>query len=208
MPPGQQSFRFPMKVPGALLFRVARMMATASLRRCRRHCEPRVSGVKQSTRQHGACRWIELAMTSFSIAAIPSRAPSFTSPVGRGRRAAPGEGVRTIDRYYPLTPTLSPWEREELPHPVKPEWSERLRKNSAHYSQRSPPVVAPEARRAVRGPLALQLGKAFAVRPIGPGSPLRFVRGDECGGGQTPFTNAAAFRPISNALPEPETHAS
>jgi hypothetical protein len=32
-------------------------------------------------------------------------------PMGRGWREAPGEGVRTIDRYYPLTPTLSPWER-------------------------------------------------------------------------------------------------
>ena len=36
---------------------------------------------------------------------------SFTSPIGRGRRAAPGEGLRSIDRPYPLTPTLSPWER-------------------------------------------------------------------------------------------------
>jgi hypothetical protein len=35
----------------------------------------------------------------------------FTSPVGRGRCVAPGEGLRSIDRPYPLTPTLSPWER-------------------------------------------------------------------------------------------------
>ena len=52
----------------------------------------------------------------------------FTSPLGRGigrlwrpfletpKRsfgygAAPGEGLRSIDRPYPLTPTLSPWER-------------------------------------------------------------------------------------------------
>jgi len=37
----------------------------------------------------------------------------FTSPIGRGRRVAPGEGLRRIDRPYPLTPTLSPWEREQ-----------------------------------------------------------------------------------------------
>jgi hypothetical protein len=35
-----------------------------------------------------------------------------TSPIGRGRIAFdPGEGLRPIDRPYPLTPTLSPWER-------------------------------------------------------------------------------------------------
>jgi hypothetical protein len=36
---------------------------------------------------------------------------SFTSPLGRGRRAAPGEGFSPNVRAYPLTPTLSPWER-------------------------------------------------------------------------------------------------
>ena len=45
---------------------------------------------------------------------------SVTSPIGRGRIASamrsivrrdPGEGLGTIDRPYPLTPTLSPWER-------------------------------------------------------------------------------------------------
>jgi hypothetical protein len=35
----------------------------------------------------------------------------FTSPIGRGRRAAPGEGLRSIDRPYLLTPTLSLRER-------------------------------------------------------------------------------------------------
>src|ERR1019366_6694044 len=40
-----------------------------------------------------------------------SKRPFFPSPIGRGRRAAPGEGLRSIDRPYPLTPTLSPWER-------------------------------------------------------------------------------------------------
>ena len=39
----------------------------------------------------------------------------FSSPFGRGRiwREAtnPGEGLRSIDRPYPLTPALSPWER-------------------------------------------------------------------------------------------------
>jgi hypothetical protein len=35
----------------------------------------------------------------------------FTSSIGRGRRAAPGEGLSSDDRPYPLTPTLSPWER-------------------------------------------------------------------------------------------------
>jgi hypothetical protein len=34
-------------------------------------------------------------------------ASSVTSPVGRGRRVAPGEGLRPNDRSYPLTPTLS-----------------------------------------------------------------------------------------------------
>src|SRR5882757_8564675 len=38
-------------------------------------------------------------------------ATCFTSPFGRGRRVAPGEGLRTNERPYPLTPTLSPWER-------------------------------------------------------------------------------------------------
>src|ERR1700719_3235655 len=36
----------------------------------------------------------------------------FTSPIGRGRHEVPGEGVRFNDRPYPLTPALSPWERE------------------------------------------------------------------------------------------------
>src|ERR1700704_4912903 len=31
------------------------------------------------------------------------RRPSFTSPFGRGRREAPGEGFRSIERAYPLT---------------------------------------------------------------------------------------------------------
>src|SRR5258708_1040381 len=31
----------------------------------------------------------------------------FTSPRGRGRRVAPGEGLRSIDRPCPLTPALS-----------------------------------------------------------------------------------------------------
>jgi hypothetical protein len=35
-----------------------------------------------------------------------------TSPIGRGRRVAPGEGFFSIDEPYPLTPALSPWERE------------------------------------------------------------------------------------------------
>ena len=35
----------------------------------------------------------------------------FTSPIGRGRREAPGEGLRPNERAYLLTPTLSPWER-------------------------------------------------------------------------------------------------
>ena len=35
----------------------------------------------------------------------------FTPPIGRGRRVAPGVGLRPIDKPYPLTPTLSPWER-------------------------------------------------------------------------------------------------
>ena len=34
-----------------------------------------------------------------------------TSPTGRGRRVAPGEGLRSIDKPYALTPTLSPPER-------------------------------------------------------------------------------------------------
>jgi hypothetical protein len=40
----------------------------------------------------------------------------FTSPIGRGRiwrkAANPGEGIRSIERPYPLTLALSPWERE------------------------------------------------------------------------------------------------
>jgi hypothetical protein len=39
------------------------------------------------------------------------RGIGLTSPMGRGRRAAPGEGLFSIDRPYPLTPALSPWER-------------------------------------------------------------------------------------------------
>jgi hypothetical protein len=35
-----------------------------------------------------------------------------TSPIGRGRRAAPGEGLQPVENPYALTPTLSPWERE------------------------------------------------------------------------------------------------
>src|SRR5882762_3975301 len=34
-----------------------------------------------------------------------------TSPIGRGGHAAPGEGLRTNDRPYPLTPALFLWER-------------------------------------------------------------------------------------------------
>ena len=37
------------------------------------------------------------------------------SALSRGERAdaqRPGEGVRTIHRLQPLTPALSPWERE------------------------------------------------------------------------------------------------
>ena len=41
------------------------------------------------------------------------RGAGFTSPIGRGRRTAPGEALHSIDRPYPLTPTLSPWEREQ-----------------------------------------------------------------------------------------------
>jgi hypothetical protein len=37
---------------------------------------------------------------------------SFPSPMGRGRREAPGKGCCPIDSLEPLTPTLSPWERE------------------------------------------------------------------------------------------------
>ena len=33
------------------------------------------------------------------------------SPMGRGWREAPGEGVGTIDGAQPLTLSLSPWER-------------------------------------------------------------------------------------------------
>jgi hypothetical protein len=33
------------------------------------------------------------------------------SPMGRGWREAPGEGVGTIDRTQPLTLSLSLWER-------------------------------------------------------------------------------------------------
>ncbi len=40
------------------------------------------------------------------------RGIDLTSPMGRGRRVAPGEGFRPIESPYPLTPTLSPWERE------------------------------------------------------------------------------------------------
>jgi len=40
------------------------------------------------------------------------RAILFTSPMGRGRREAPGEGVQSIEIPYSLTPALSPWERE------------------------------------------------------------------------------------------------
>jgi hypothetical protein len=35
------------------------------------------------------------------------RGIGLTSPMGRSRRAAPGEGLFSIDRPYPL----SPWER-------------------------------------------------------------------------------------------------
>jgi hypothetical protein len=49
-----------------------------------------------------------------------SHGKALPSPRGRepapgsngGRRAAPGEGFRCIERVYPLTPPLSPWERE------------------------------------------------------------------------------------------------
>jgi hypothetical protein len=38
---------------------------------------------------------------------------------GRGRiwreAANPGEGLRSLERPYPLTPALSPWERESTP---------------------------------------------------------------------------------------------
>jgi hypothetical protein len=44
---------------------------------------------------------------------------AFPSPMGRGWREAPGEGVRPLsmamvypaNRHYPLTLSLSPWER-------------------------------------------------------------------------------------------------
>src|ERR1700721_2967109 len=63
-----------------------------------------------------------LTVTDLVLAWVFSRAKAshslrdgvcFTSPIGRGRRVAPGEGLRTKDRPYPLTPALSPWEREQ-----------------------------------------------------------------------------------------------
>jgi hypothetical protein len=59
---------------------------------------------------------------------------SFTSPFGRGRRAAPGEGLRPHDRPYPLTPTLSQsksdlsdFDNSKNPTRVNPSWGERGR---------------------------------------------------------------------------------
>jgi hypothetical protein len=55
-----------------------------------------------------------------------------TSPKGRGRRVAPGEGLRSNDRPYPLTPTLSrsksdisDFDNVRCPTRVNPSWVER-----------------------------------------------------------------------------------
>src|SRR3954470_23989807 len=66
------------------------------------------------------------------------RATPFTSPIGRGRRVAPGEEIRSIVRPYPLAPTLSQsksdlsdFDRLEMPNSGKPELGERERPSAA-----------------------------------------------------------------------------
>ena len=63
----------------------------------------------------GVMTWLAVAYPEaerVGVLRIPTtRGAVFTSPFGRGRREAPGEGLRPHDRPYPLTPTLSPWER-------------------------------------------------------------------------------------------------
>src|ERR1700693_21457 len=46
---------------------------------------------------------------AFSVPPLPS------GEVGLHRRCDPGEGLRPHDRPEPLTPALSPWERERTP---------------------------------------------------------------------------------------------
>jgi hypothetical protein len=67
----------------------------------------------------------------------------FTSPMGRGRRVAPGEGLRRIDRPYPLTPTLSRSKSDSsdfdnlgCPTRVDPSWVEREQADSASTLER------------------------------------------------------------------------
>jgi hypothetical protein len=57
-----------------------------------------------------------------------------TSPMGRGRRVAPGEGLQPNDKPYPLTPTLSQsksdisdFDNMRCPTRVNPSWGERGR---------------------------------------------------------------------------------
>src|SRR6202012_4604982 len=68
---------------------------------CRNSIRPRGSG---SCRR---CRFRREATMKSKL----FREFGLTSPTGRGRRAAPGEGLRSSEGPYPLTPTLSPWER-------------------------------------------------------------------------------------------------
>src|ERR1017187_10468054 len=58
------------------------------------------------------------------------RGRCLTSPIGRGRisRLArnPGEGLRHLDRPYPLTPTLSRWETEQTVDAATSRWFRAL----------------------------------------------------------------------------------
>src|SRR6266850_3852845 len=64
-------------------------------------------------RQDGGRAWrrriVAAGSVALSMAMNKTQRPgSFTSPFGRGRREAPGEGLKPKDRPYPLTPNLSP----------------------------------------------------------------------------------------------------
>jgi hypothetical protein len=108
----------------------------------RRHCEPRVSGVKQSTGQHGLpCEWIAarplraLAMTELvARIALRSRLHKMRQllplPGGEGR----GEGVQPIDSPYALTRRFAPTSPHGRGEGRSPDGAQRLGKNSACYA--------------------------------------------------------------------------
>src|SRR6266849_4176253 len=69
----------------------------------------------------------------------PEHASSFTSPNGRGRRVAPGEGLQPHDRPYPLTPTLS--HRSRI-YPTSTYWDAQLGYSRVGWERGRASVVA------------------------------------------------------------------